>query len=133
MLVKTDTLRLGIGYYAYGKNDSLTYKKDTLLFRFIDTSNPKAKKPEEKANVLVNVPQMFELNGIITIECPYPVSKIDKEKLLLEEKVDTVFKPVMCDFIQDSVFQRLFVVNNMWKEQTSYKNDNTPGVCQQHL
>ncbi|HOT14553.1 MAG TPA: Ig-like domain-containing domain [Bacteroidales bacterium] len=128
-LIKTDTLRLGIGYYAFDKKDSLIYKKDTLLFRFIDTSNPKTKKPEEKANVLVNAPQIFELNGIITIECPYPVLKIDKEKLILEEKVDTVFNPVAYDLIQDSIFQRLFVVNNKWKEQTSYKMTILPGFA----
>jgi hypothetical protein len=129
LLIKTDTLRLGIGYFKYDKNDSLTFEKDTLLFRFIDTSNPKAKKPEEKANVLVFAPQMFELNGIVTIECPFPVSKIDKEKLVLEEKVDTIFKPVTFDLIQDSVFQRLFVVNNKWDEQKSYKLTVLPGFA----
>jgi hypothetical protein len=90
------------------------------------------KKPEKSKSGLMkittNASGTVDLNSLPCIETEFPFTKVNYDKIQLNQKVDTVEFPSKFEIITDSLSLRKVSIKSKWVEQTNYKLSIFPGA-----
>ena len=131
-LLKTDTLRTIVQYWGTNKKGDTLFKNDTLNFKFIkldEVKVKKGKKPKpETMKVHWSVSGTMDINALPFFETQYPISSINKDSIIMMQKIDTIFSNCDFELIQDSIYSRRVYLSANWTEQTNYKLTIYPGA-----
>jgi hypothetical protein len=131
-LIKTDTLRTIVEFWATNKKGDTLFKNDTLNFKFIkevEVKLKKGKKPKpETMKVQWSGTGAMDLNARPFFETQYPIARINKDSIILLQKIDTIFSPCKFDLFKDSIYPRRVYLSTKWADQTAYKLTIYPGA-----
>ncbi len=130
-----DSIVMFLSYYKTDTTQQLVISTDTLNFNFITKKKfktKKQKKQEEKDSVIVkkkyvkinaNFIQQPSLDFFkkprLTLD--FPIDSVDFSKIVFYEKIDTTFIKTEALIKRDSISSREFEINQVLKENTSYK------------
>ncbi len=123
-----DTLRLKV---SYNKTDSLNKLQpvtDTLNFINRNKKKVKDEKKKDKGKeeitfltLTADVGQDFDVYKNIDIEFDYPVKDLDKKKIFVQQKVDTIYTNVDYMLEKDSLNPRKYRIKNKWIPGGQYR------------
>lgn len=135
-LVRTDTLRVAATFLRTDSAGSLKESTDTLRFitqRARPVKNKKKDKKDEEAaadsipvtllEITTKSQMTQDIHLPVNIEFNRPVDNVATDAFVLEEKVDTLWKPVtgMNLMRRDSLDKRHYRLNHKWKYGTTYR------------
>ncbi|NDV96198.1 hypothetical protein D0T84_14945 [Dysgonomonas sp. 521] len=133
-LIKTDTLMLRVSYMKTDSLNQLVSATDTLRFidrtRKKDTSkeDKKKKKEEEEPEIVFltisnNLNSTWDTHKNIYLEFNEPIINEDSliNKIVLQQKVDTVYNDIPIQLLPDSVNPRKYTIKNRWAYGSEYQ------------
>ena len=124
---KTDTLQMAMTYPMTDSLSNLVPQTDTLTLAVRKLKiNTKAKKSKIKEKVedykfTQNIASTFEINSPIVIKFEAPLDSVDLSRIVLSQKVDTVYKPLIYNWQQTDSTRTKFTISHSWTESESYQ------------
>jgi len=130
-LIKTDTLRLILNYFAR----EIGIRSDTLLFRTSEEKDlrKKTSKKEEKNKIKISVSGSQDTFLPLALASDYPIRKIDASRIKLELLEDTIYKSVLFQLLQDSTSARKYHLFAKWMPGSSYKITMLTGAFEDYF
>lgn len=129
-IANLDTIKIKIDYIVTDSLKQLTAKTDTLNFinrKKNDKDKDKENKRKDKNNdqidflgVTTNLSSIFDIDKNINIEFDYPLLNLDEKNIILETLVDSTYKNIDYEFIQDSLNPRKYEILYKWKPGENY-------------
>ena len=132
-LAAKENIRMEISYYQFDSINQIFLKKDTVEMQFAekeeDTRRRRRPKDEEEEgpppvpqfNWTTNLnPSGFDLNNDVVIVSPQPVKYIDPSAFKIYLTDDTLKKPLLFQFAQDTLAWRTYRLSYNWESETSY-------------
>ncbi|MDR0506125.1 MAG: Ig-like domain-containing protein [Dysgonamonadaceae bacterium] len=125
LVYKQDTLRLEMNYCVDDSLNNLISQTDTLklILRKKDT-NKKDKDKEEKIEFLEinsSFAGSLEVYDTLKITFSEPLFDLDRNMLLIQQKIDTLWEKRNFPIIQDSLNPRIFYIDNIWPYEQEYQ------------
>lgn len=137
-IITTDTLRLRVSYQVLDSLNRYTERTDTLR---LTTDRPRKAKPakndkkkdkdKEENDTVVKPVELLKISVLNTtldpdralvIQTETPLARLDSAGFRLEQKVDTIWKPLgPATLVPDPDNPRRFTVSHPWKYDTTYK------------
>lgn len=131
-VLSTDTLRLALGYEATDRSMRLSHRNDTL--RLISPKRPAVKKSVSK-NANDTIPQIEflsmkttsssqDVSSPLILDFDRPVAHIEEGAFRLEQRVDTVWRPVASRLSLrplDSISVRRYAMDVPWEYGARYR------------
>jgi hypothetical protein len=125
LLYNTDSLMVEVAYLKTDTLNQLVHTTDTFnMILKKKTEKKKDKKEAEKINFLeVNFSMQGTVDVFDTAKIVFgePVPDIDLSKIIIEEKVDTLWEQIHLPFVRDSLNPRLFYINQKWTYEKEYR------------
>ncbi|GHV22081.1 hypothetical protein FACS1894174_06230 [Bacteroidia bacterium] len=125
LIYNTDSLMIEVEYLKSDSLNQLVHATDTFnMILKKKTEKKKDKKEAEKINFLeVNFSMQGSVDVFDTAKIVFgePVPNIDLSKIIIEEKVDTLWEPVQLPVVQDSLNPRLFYIDPKWAYEKEYR------------
>ena len=141
-----DSLEFAVSYMALDSLQELNFVTDTVLLRKPkkkekaqtvakkrknkkdeDKEKPKNVKTTEARGITFNLKikdnasGTMDLNNDLIFYSETPLEEIDAQKIRLELREDTIYKPVKFTFAKDTVWHRMYRIKTEWEEDASYK------------
>lgn len=126
LVYKQDTLKLEMNYLASDSLSNLVSKTDTLKLNLRKRNLPKAKdkKEEEKLKFLgiqINLQGSVDVTDTLKFTFPEPVMDFSSEKVLFQQKVDTLWVEQEVKILQDSLNPRIFYLDYRFPYEKEYQ------------
>jgi len=129
LIYKRDTIRVKANYLISDSLDNLVPVADTLRFiwRNKETSkktNKKTKESEVKPDFLkidLTAKSVMEVFDTLKITFSEPVINPDLNKILIQQKVDTLWENKNFPIVSDTLNPRVFYVNHEWPYDQTYR------------
>jgi hypothetical protein len=142
-LAAKENIRMEISYYQFDSINQIFLKKDTVEMQFAekeeDTRRRRRPKDEEEEgpppvpqfNWTTNLnPSGFDLNNDVVIVSPQPVKYIDPSAFKIYLTDDTLKKPLLFQFAQDTLAWRTYRLSYNWESETSYTLEIDSAACE---
>lgn len=149
-IVQTDTINLKVSYFMTDTLNQLQPKTDTL--RFVnrnkkpdkpnkdEVKKEKKKKGKEKdeadevkhLTTQLSITPTFDIYRDIDIEFEFPVVNLEKEKLKLYNKPDSVFQEIDYEMLVDTLNPRKLKIKYNWKADAEYRLAIDSGILVAH-
>lgn len=134
LIYNMDTLSVSVNYLFTDTTGLLVPRTDTLYLakRKVNAKATKEKERKKKKGeeeepeptkfltVKVNAPSTMDIYKNVSFLFEEPIAWIDSAGILLEEKVDTIWKPIPHSLEQDSINIRLYELKAMWDPGKEY-------------
>jgi hypothetical protein len=132
LVSKQDSLYMEISYSLLDSAQQKYVQNDTILMKFEDKKGEDKKKKrrrEEEEITVEPIPQFswqnnlsnsMELNGIIRLVAPEPLSDFDSTKMALYLSDDTLKIPLNISFLKDKSAFRSYIISYNWEPETQY-------------
>lgn len=125
-LIATDTLTFSMKHEVTDSVFKLQTQTDTLNVIFRKQSkrqNAKtALKPEKQyLNIKTNESTSFDIFSPFTLQFEAPIDTILLHGIVLENKVDTIFKPLKFSILQTDATKTNFQIEYAWESEKSYR------------
>ncbi|WP_455627641.1 Ig-like domain-containing protein [Parabacteroides chinchillae] len=122
-----DTLFVSVTYPKSDSVNVLQAQTDTVQFLMRHRPDKKKKKKGDDADtppllgLNINLQGSMNLFDTISVVFDEPVVDLKKEVFFLDQKVDTLWKPVEFDFVPDTTNALGFFINRPWKYGEEYR------------
>ncbi|WP_346858982.1 Ig-like domain-containing protein [uncultured Draconibacterium sp.] len=133
LVSKQDSLFMELSYSLLDSAQEKYVQNDTILMMFEDKKGEDKKKKrrrEEEEEITVepipqfswqnNLSNSMELNGIIRLVAPEPLSDFDSTKMALYLSDDTLKTPLNIKFTEDKSAFRSYIISYTWEPETQY-------------
>ena len=117
LVPRTDTLNL-VSKQKYKKDEPEKEKKKKKKKKKDEEDEP---EPTKFLSVNVNAPSSMEVYGYISLTFDEPIASFDSTAIHLKQKVDTLWKDIPFEFIQDSVNLKKFNLYYDWEPTLEYE------------
>lgn len=116
-----DTLKMEMTYFKTDSVFELQAQTDTISAIYRQPRNQRNRKPESiKLNFKSNVASTFEIYNPIKISFDEPIQAIDLSKIMLQEKIDTIFKNLPLNWQIADSSKMNYTVSYAWEPEKSY-------------
>lgn len=126
-LIKTDTLSFQMTYQKTDSLFRLVGQTDTVnvIARRALTPSLKGKKKHEVEMPFLNLTTnlsggSFDVYSPVLINFEAPLDSLDPSKFRLEQKVDTIYKPVKTEIVPADSSRMLYRISYKWEPESSY-------------
>ncbi|MDR1203729.1 MAG: Ig-like domain-containing protein [Tannerellaceae bacterium] len=123
-----DTLQIEINYPKSDSLNVLRPQTDTLSVSMRRRPEPKKKKKDDDEpepiiflGMAIDAPNSMDIFDTVAIVFDEPVLELDKELFFLEQKIDTIWTPVVFDFYPDSLNSLGFFISRKWNYAEEYR------------
>lgn len=131
LVAQQDTLHIRMDYMTHDTVKNLVPTTDTLnIFqrgqknRNRNKENKKEKENEKEKiefmNILVSPTGTINVYDTVKIEFSEPLAFLDPDKIIIEQKVDTLFNRISLPITQDSLNPRLYYLSPPWPYAQEY-------------
>ncbi|NDV47099.1 hypothetical protein D0T49_08580 [Paludibacter sp. 221] len=124
---KTDTLRMAMTYFKTDSIFQLEQTTDTINVvtrktnaRARTTRKNNEKDKKQALSFKTNIKPTFEVYDPIIIQVSEPLIDYDISKIKLNEKVDTILKPLVYEWQQIDSTKMIFSMSYKWEPEKSY-------------
>ena len=117
LVPRTDTLNL-VSKQKYKKDEPEKEKKKKKKKKKDEEDEP---EPTKFLSVNVNAPSSMEVYGYISLTFDEPIASFDSTAIHLKQKVDTLWKDIPFEFMQDSVNLKKFNLYYDWEPTLEYE------------
>lgn len=127
LMSKQDTLDMTLTYLKTDSVFNMISTTDTIsvVFRKLKTSTKATKKSTEikvpELKFTTNISSIFDIFNPITLKFEAPLKEMDVSKIVLSQKVDTIYKPLKFKWKQLDSIQMKFALDHTWETEKSYR------------
>ncbi|MGM0505090.1 MAG: Ig-like domain-containing protein [Bacteroidota bacterium] len=122
-LYNQNRLNLYVTYPKEESKDEYYRTTDTLSFRYFEKEKDKEAGSDEALSISMNVQNKstFDLNKQVKIQFETPLQSVDRSKIEMYIKEDTLEKAVDVQLEKDSLLFRQYNITNVFEENADYR------------